>query len=62
MLSKIFSSTLLGNFEITPGGYILVKRPLDAEVKSLYNLTIEAKDEGQPKRSNKVSASLQPSS
>lgn len=47
-----------GNFEITPGGYILVKRSLDAEVKSLYNLTIEAKDEGQPKRSNKTVVSI----
>lgn len=47
--------TNLGNFEISPGGYILVKKTLDAEVKSLYNLTIEAKDQGEPSRSNTVS-------
>jgi len=46
--------TFLGNFEITPSGYILVKKALDAEVKSVFNLTIEAKDEGQPSRSNTV--------
>ena len=45
----------LGNFEITPSGYIIVKKTLDAEVESQYNLTIEAKDEGQPSRSNTVS-------
>ena len=50
-----YTSTIPGNFEITPSGYILVKKALDAEDKSLYNLTIEAKDEGQPSRSNTVS-------
>lgn len=28
------------------GGYIFVKRLLDVEVKFLYNLIIEVKDEG----------------
>ena len=46
---------VLGHFEITPNGYILVKKALDAEEKSSFNLTIEAKDEGQPRRSNTVS-------
>lgn len=47
--------TNLGDFEISSGGYILVKKTLDAEVKSLYTLTVEAKDQGQPSRSNTVS-------
>ncbi|KAL9962398.1 hypothetical protein ACROYT_G031498 [Oculina patagonica] len=47
-----------GNFEITPSGYILVKKALDAEVKSLYNLTIEAKDKGEPSRSNTTVVSI----
>ena len=46
---------ILGHFEITPSGYILVKKALDAEEKSSFNLTIEARDEGQPRRSNTVS-------
>jgi len=45
----------LGDFEISSGGYILVKKTLDAEAKSLYNLTIEAQDQGQPRKSNTVS-------
>lgn len=46
---------ILGHFEITPSGYILVKKALDAEEESSFNLTIEARDEGQPRRSNTVS-------
>ena len=46
---------ILGHFEITPSGYILVKTALDAEVNSVFSLTIEAKDEGQPRRANSVS-------
>ena len=57
---KDFSSAPLfyhstGDFEISPSGYILVKKALDAEVKSVFNLTVEAKDEGQPRRFNTVS-------
>lgn len=48
--------TNLGDFEISSGGYILVKKTLDAEAKSLYNLTIEAQDQGQPRKSNTVSS------
>ena len=51
----IFIIILLGHFEITPSGYILVKTALDAEMNSMFNLTIEAKDEGQPRRANTVS-------
>ena len=47
--------TNAGDFEISSGGYILVKKTLDAEAKSSYILTIEAKDQGQPSRSNTVS-------
>lgn len=46
MLLKIFFFIFLGNFEIMLGGYIFVKRLLDVEVKFLYNLIIEVKDEG----------------
>ena len=53
MLRFFFAN--LGDFEISSGGYILVKKTLDAEVKPLYTLTIEAKDQGQPSRSNTVS-------
>ena len=57
---KDFSSAPLfyhstGDFEISPSGYILVKKALDAEVKSVFNLTVEAKDERQPRRFNTVS-------
>ena len=56
-LCKIFTLYFInpGDFEISSGGYILVKKALDAEVKPLYNLTIEATDLGQPRRSNTVS-------
>ncbi|XP_015749275.1 PREDICTED: protocadherin Fat 4-like, partial [Acropora digitifera] len=47
-----------GHFEITPSGYILVKTALDAEVNSMFNLTIEAKDEGQPRRANTTVVSI----
>lgn len=51
--------TNLGDFEISSGGYILVKKTLDAEVKSLYTLTVEAKDQGQPSRSIKSLSTVQ---
>ncbi|XP_074606157.1 cadherin-23-like isoform X2 [Acropora palmata] len=47
-----------GQFEITPSGYILVKTALDAEMNSMFNLTIEAKDEGQPRRANTTVVSI----
>ncbi|XP_068705618.1 cadherin-23-like isoform X2 [Montipora foliosa] len=47
-----------GHFEITPSGYILVKTALDAEVNSVYSLTIEAKDEGDPRRANSTVISI----
>ncbi|KAJ7358979.1 hypothetical protein OS493_019884 [Desmophyllum pertusum] len=55
---NITSGNADGNFEITPSGYIIVKKALDAEVKSHYNLTIEAMDEGQPSRSNTTLVSI----
>ena len=46
LMLRFFFFANLGDFEISSGGYILVKKALDAEVKSLYTLTIEAKDQG----------------
>ena len=58
-MKNFFSAPLFyhstGQFEISPNGYILAKKALDAEVKSVFNLTVEAKDEGQPRRFNTVS-------
>lgn len=37
-----------GDFQIAPNGTIMVKRALDRETKSIYNLVIEAADSPDP--------------
>ena len=46
------SATASMPFNITSSGHIVVAQPLDREIQSLYNLTVEVKDLGMPQLSS----------